>query len=85
MPTYIGPDGHEWVRSKSGGISVFGSLDDPPVRGVVWRLPGGTPVSDRLAVINDSPNHWTLSPAVDMSFSEYIDALKLLEGQFTRN
>ena len=77
IDTFVDRAGVVWVHAMTGGVSAW----ETPVsglRGRSWRIPAGTPYSDRLRVWNDDPEsgHWSWEPVRDMMLSEFTDALR---------
>lgn len=80
---YTGLGGEVWVKGLSGGISTW----DAPVptwSGKVWRAPAGAAIPAGLAVWTDGGGHWLWSPAVDMLYVDYREALEAANMLFNR-
>ncbi|MBR8832842.1 MAG: hypothetical protein DSM106950_02060 [Stigonema ocellatum SAG 48.90 = DSM 106950] len=63
------------------GASTFGDIRYAPLTGHYYRIDKGTLLPEGLAVIadgedvggNHSPTHHTIYPALEMSFSEFVE------------
>jgi hypothetical protein len=80
----INPHSYDMVAPHTGGIS---SAD----RAIstwrsVWKLPAGTNIPMQLHLSNDDPSqgHWTWEPSFPIQLMDYVKALSMLNGSFTR-
>ena len=66
--------GTVWVKAGTGCVSSW-ETPKTGLRGKSWRIPAGTPYSDRLRVWTDEPGHWLWEPVQDMRLAEFLDDL----------
>jgi hypothetical protein len=77
--------GEDWVLGpRQGGASALAA--PIALNNVVWFvLPGGTKYDDVVFELwSDYPGHWSWEPAQNMRLSDYLDALRVLNGDFIR-
>lgn len=80
----VDSQGIQWVGANTGGISTADKVINTWKK--VWKLDAGTTIPNELNVWNDDPSqgHWTWDPSYRMLLSDYVKALALMNGFFTR-
>jgi hypothetical protein len=74
VDTYADTSGAIWVAANGKGVSTWDAID-PGWSGKPWRLPVGSPYSNRLLVWEDSPGHWVWEPSDPMPLLEFVTLL----------
>ena len=81
VPKDIPVDDQGFVAPNTGGVSTF---EQPNPEKNWWKFPSAATAPSQIAIVNDSPKHWSWQPAVKMKLEDYKQRLASSHPRFEK-